>query len=476
MYELLALLCYFTFITGVVIYSSRKVKSSSDFIIGNRSLNYWLTAMAAHASDMSSWLFMGYPAIVFATGLVNIWVAIGLMLCMWLNWQFVATRIRVLSERWGSNTISSFLQSRYNDDSGLLRLLSALFCFVFYVVYICAGLVGLGILAQNLFGIDYTQGLIVGTMIVVTYVSLGGYLSLAWLDLIQGMFLLAVICAVPFFVVNGVGGWDVVQERLAQHNVSFSLFPKQNLEGYIAILMMMFGWGLGYFGQPHIITKFMGIRDPNEISKSRNVGMVWMCIALAAATVVGITGVAFFTNGLADPQMVFIEMVKQTFHPFVAGFILCAIVAATINVMSSQLLVLSSIITEDVYKRMLKKEPSSQQLLRVSRLWVFCAAAFALGIAYMKISTIFSLVQYAWSGLGCSFGPLILLSLYSNRVNKYGAIAGILTGGVVSGLWPYLNSFLPISIEAMVPGFILGMISILGVSRLFEERLLKAKI
>lgn len=470
MYQLLALLFYFSIITAVVLISSRKVKSSADFILGSRSLNFWLTAMAAHASDMSSWLFMGYPAIIYAGGLVNIWVAIGLLICMWLNWQYVAGQMRVLSEKLGCSTISSFLQCRYGDDSGTLRLLSALFCFVFYVVYICSGLVGLGLMGQSLFGISYSVGLILGVCIVVTYVSLGGFLSLAWLDLIQGLFLLGVICFVPIYVGYEMGGWDVVMERMAQSSINFNLFPDTGAAGIITVISLMLGWGLGYFGQPHIITKFMGIKNPSEIAKSRNFGMIWMLLTLMAATVVGFMGAIFFQTSLADPQMVFIEMVKQTFHPFVVGLILCSILAATINVMSSQLLVLSSILTEDIYRKWRQKEPSSKEMLYFSRLWVIAAALFSFGIAYIKISSIYALVHYAWSGLGASFGPLILLGLYSNKLNKYGAIAGLFTGGVTAGLWPYLNAFFPIQIDALVPGFALSCIAIVLVSRLTASR------
>lgn len=460
---MLALFSYFTVLTGVVIWSSRKVKSSTDFIIGNRSLNFWLTALAAHASDMSSWLFMGYPALIFIGGLFNSWVAIGLVLCMWLNWQFVASKFRILTGRWNCSTFSSFLSHRYKDDSGLLQLLSAFFCFIFYIVYICSGLTGLGILGQALFGLSYPLSILIGACIVVSYVIMGGFITLAWIDFAQGLFLLAVLCVVPFFIMGQVGGWEIAIEHLSVNKLKF--FPISPIEIF-SILTMMFGWGLGYFGQPHIITKFMGIKNPNEISKSRNVGMAWMILSLTAATLVGLVGVTFFASGIDDPQMVFIEMVKTTFSPYLTGLILCSILAATINVMSSQLLILSSIMTEDVYVRLSKRKHSSRHLLYISRFWVVVAALFAYGIAFAKVSSIYYLVQYAWSGLGASFGPLILVALYSNKVNKYGAIAAMFTGGTVSALWPYMNQYLLIPVDSLIPGFILSFISIYAVSYL----------
>lgn len=464
-----ALFLYFTALTLLVIWSSKKVKSSSDFIIGNRSLNFWLTAMAAHASDMSSWLFMGYPALIFAGGLFSSWVAIGLIVCMWVNWQVVAGKFRTLTGNWNCSTFSSFLHYRFDDKSGVLQLSSAIFCFIFYVVYLCAGLTGLGILGQTLFGISYPISILIGASIVVSYVIMGGFITLAWIDLVQGIFLLAVLCIVPFIIIGHEGGLMSVVNQLSAKGISLTLIPKNGLETF-SMITMMFGWGLGYFGQPHIITKFMGIRNPEEISKSRNVGMAWMVIMLTAATLVGLMGIAFFKEGLQDPQMVFIEMVKSTFPPFAVGLILCAILAATINVMSSQLLILSSILTEDVYKRFSKSTLSSKHLLVVSRIWVIVAALFALGIAYLKMSSIYELVHYAWSGLGASFGALILVSLYSNKANTYGALAAIVVGGVTSGLWPYANALLPVQIDSLIPGFFLSLLSIYVVSYLTSTR------
>jgi sodium/proline symporter len=466
---LAAFILYFAVITGIVFWSAKKVKSSSDFIIGNRSLNYWFTAMAAHASDMSSWLFMGYPALIFAGGLFHSWVAIGLTVCMWCNWQFVAKRFRTLTGNWNCFTFSSFLNRRYEDQTGLLQVLSALFCFVFFVVYLSAGLSGLGILGHNLLGISYHTAITIGMAIIVSYVMLGGFITLAWIDLVQGIFLLAVLSIVPFIIIGKAGGWGAIASQLDTMGTRNTLIPS-NAQEAITMLTLFLGWGLGYFGQPHIITKFMGIRNPEEIAKSRNVGMAWMVIMLTSATLVGLTGIVFFKGSLADPQTVFIEMVKGTFHPFIVGLILCAIIAATINVMSSQLLILSSVLTEDVYKRRLKKPPSSGHLLTVSRICVAISALVAFGIAYQQISSIYSLVEYAWSGLGSSFGALILVALYSKRVNRYGAIAAMIVGGSVAAVWPYINDQLPVQINALTPAFTLSLISTFVVSYFTSSR------
>lgn len=466
LYELTAVICYFALLLAIGFFSYRKHISASDFIIGNRSLNYWLTALAAHASDMSSWMFMGYPAAIFLTGYLNTWTAVGLILFMFLNWQLVAPKIRVATEQFSSLTFSSFFESRLADTSGMIRVFTALMSLIFYTIYISAGLVGLGLLIETLFGIQYEIGILIGVIIVVPYVFTGGYVTLAWIDLFQGIFLMLVILFVPFYILPKIGGFEGIHQAIEIKKLSPSMFPSFSGKSYLDIFFMITSFGLGYFGQPHIVTKFMGIKNVSEMSKSKMIGMTWMIISLAAATMVGLVGIAYFNNGLADPEQVFIEMVRQEFHPLLIGFFLCAVLAATINAMSSQVLVLSSNLTEDFYKRIFRKNASSSELLLVSRLGVVIVAFVAFGIAYGKISSIYSLVQYAWSGLGAAFGPLLLLSLYSKKINRFGAWAGILSGGLLSGIWPYFNKVLHIDIPSLLPGFFVSLFLILLVSRL----------
>ncbi|MGE0197829.1 MAG: sodium/proline symporter [Simkaniaceae bacterium] len=476
MIQFSAILLYFIFALIVGIFSYRKQTSSSEFLIGNRSLGYWLTALAAHASDMSNWLFMGYPAIIFLGGMYNVWVAIGLTLCMLLNWQWIAPKIRVLTEQTGTLTLSGFFEHRLQDHSGRIRLFSAAICFLFYTIYIAAGLIGLGLLAESLFGMPYSLGILLGIAIVVTYVLIGGFVTLAWLDLFQGLFLLAVILIVPIILLPKVGGFSGIQSAMALKNLSFSLIPSFKGLTLLQILSLALGWGLGYFGQPHIITKFMGIRDVSKISKSKWVGMTWMILSLSAATFVGFVGLGFFTQGIGNPEMIFIEMVKESFHPFLIGFILCAIIAAIINVMSSQMLVLSSILSEDFYKKFLHSKASDQKLLLISRLGILGVAFLALGVAYLKPSSIFALVEYAWAGLGAAFGPLLLYMLYSKRANKQGAWIGMLSGGLVSACWPLVNPLLPLSIHPLLPAFFIGLGFNWAVSQLTPARVPEVEV
>lgn len=473
LYELLAVICYFIILLIIGVTSYRKHISATDFIIGNRSLNYWLTALAAHASDMSSWLFMGYPSVILTGGLFNSWAAVGLIVFMFLNWQLIAPKIRVATEQYNSLTFSSFFESRFADTSGLIRVFTAMMQLIFYTIYISSGLVGLGLLLETLFNLNYDIGILIGILIVVPYVFTGGYVTLAWIDLFQGIFLMCVIIFVPFYLLPKVGGWVGINQAITTQKLTIAMFPDFSVKNWFQIIGMAAGWGLGYFGQPHIVTKFMGIRNVHEINKSKWIGMTWMVVSLTAATIVGLVGIAYFHGSLKDPEQVFIEMVRDSFAPFLIGFILCAVLAATINAMSSQVLVLSSSLTEDFYKRIFRKNATSEELLLVSRLGVVIVALVAYLIAYGKISTIYSLVLYAWSGLGSSFGPLLLLSLYWKSVNKYGAWSGILAGGIIAGAWPYINTFIPFTIPSMLPGFLMSFLLIIFVSLATRQKVVK---
>lgn len=465
-YELLAIVIYFLTLLTIGYFSYRKNMSVDDYIIGNRSMNFWLTALSAHASDMSSWLFLAYPAAIFSKGLLGVWTAIGLITCMYLNWQWIAPKIRIATEQYNSLTFSSFFESRLGDTSGKIRIFSALILIVFYTIYISAGLTGMGDLLTTLFNLKYGIAILIGIVIVVPYVFIGGYKTLAWIDLFQGFFLLGVIIFVPLYVLNGVGGFSGISNSFQLHHLTTSLIPDYSSSTIISIISMALGWGLGYFGQPHIVTKFMGIQNVSEIKKSKWLGMSWMTLSLAAATLVGAVGVPYFNGVLANPEEVFIKIVHSVFPPFIIGLMLCAVMAATINAMSSQVLVLASSLTEDFYKKVFRPRASSKELLLVSRLGVVLVGTVAFFIAFRKTSTIYILVNYAWSGIGSSFGPLVILSLYSKRVNKYGAWAGILGGGLTSGIWPLLNS----SIFPLIPGFITSMLLIIFVSHATRKK------
>lgn len=469
--QFLAIFLYLLILIFIGVRSHLKHQTSTDFIIGSRKMNFWLTALAAHASDMSSWIFMGYPAVIFATGLFNIWVAIGLTLFMFLNWHFVAPKLRKMTEHYNSITLPSFFESRFQDTSGLLRIFTVLISLVYYTIYISALLLGLGILIQTLFGVHYLIGISLGVLIVIPYLFIGGYVTLAWTDLFQGIFLICVIIFVPFYALPHVGGFAGIQSALMAKKTLVGILPNTSALTWFEIFSLMSSWGLGYFGMPHIITKFMGIKNVDDMPKSKWVGISWQVVSLTAATFVGLIGIAFFAKtGLSDNQLVFVNMVTTLFSPFFAAFILCAILGTTITSMDSQILVLASNLTEDLYKKVLRKTASSKELLLVSRLSVLIVTIVAFILAASTSSTIFAIVSYAWFGLGASFGPLVIFSLYVKKTNRIGAWAGILTGAIVSGSWPLINKFLPINVQPLIPGFFISAFTIWLVSYITRNK------
>ncbi|MBX9744056.1 MAG: hypothetical protein K2X08_02460, partial [Chlamydiales bacterium] len=270
--EILTFIIYFAVLLGIAWFSYQKQTSDTDFLLGNRSLNFWLTALSAHASDMSSWLFLGYPALIYASGVFSAWAAIGLTFFMFLNWHFIAPRLRTITEQSNSLTLSSYFETRFADTSGTLRLLAGCTSIIFFLFYISSGLVGLGILVETLFNLNYLAGVSIGLLVVVTYVFMGGYKTIAWIDLFQGFFLLAVIIFIPIALLQPIGGLSPVLNTIAAKKLSTSLFPDYSLTTWISIFLTTMGWGLGYFGQPHIVTKFMGIRRVSDMHKAKYLG------------------------------------------------------------------------------------------------------------------------------------------------------------------------------------------------------------
>lgn len=461
---------YCLLIALVTFLSYRKQQSDRDFLIGNRSLNFWLTALSAHASDMSSWLFLGYPALIFTSGLFSAWSAIGLSAFMFLNWHFIAPKIRTASEQMQSLTLSGYFESRFSDTSGAIRLVSAAMSVLFFTFYITSGLVGMGILVETLFNLNYTFGIFIGLFLVMAYILLGGYRTIAWIDLAQGFFLLGVIIFIPTYLLFSIGGIDPVLHAVKAKNLSTSFFPNYSLDTFWKIFLALAGWGLGYFGQPHIITKFMGIRKVEDMHKAKYLGISWQVLALSGATLVGLLGIYIFPQGLADAEQVILQIVKATLAPFFAGLVLCAVLAATTNVMAAQILVVASNCSEDFYKRIFRKEASQKELLWVSRASVVSICFIAFLIAFFKISSIYQLVLYSWSGLGSSFGPLLLLSLYRKNINKYGAFAGILVGGLSAAIWPFFEKRFSLTLPSVITGFIFSIIAIELVSYIMAKR------
>lgn len=460
-------LCAYVSVIMVIVFTVyRRVMSAGSsydsLVLGNRSMSYWLTALSAHASDMSDWLFMAFPAAIFAGGMLQSWIGIGLVIGMFCVWQWIAPRLRIATEKTNSVTLSTYFEKRFQDASGNIRLLSAGISLFFFAVYIAAGFKGFGFLMESVLGISYSYGILIAGLSVILYTILGGFVALAWIDAFQALFLLTVILIVPLVALVHIGGFSAVSQVAHAQRIPLSIIPTNIHDAFVALFTLI-PWAFGYCGTPHILTKFMGISDVALMHKSKYVGMTWQVIVLSAAALAGLVGIAYFPEGLVNKELVFVEMVKMIFSPLVAGFMLSAIAGATLSVVAAQILVLITTITEDLYKR-IRVHATSQELVVVYRIGILIITGLAMYIGLDKSSTIQNLVQYAWVGLGCSFGPLVIMSLFHMNINANGAYAAMIVGGALGALWQrwiglWLAHYIGLVIPATIPGVILSFMS-----------------
>ena len=447
-------------------YAYKRTSSLSDYMLGGRTVGPAVTAISAGAADMSGWLLMGLPGAMFVQGISASWIAIGLTLGAYANWLYVAPRLRSYTEvANNSMTIPAFLENRFGDASKMLRLISGLIIMVFFTFYVSSGMVSGGVLFENTFGLDYHIGLWIVAGVVVFYTLFGGFLAVSWTDFVQGLIMVIALIMVPLFTVRHTGGiGSAFTEIKTIDPTLFDLFKGTSLLGIISL----FAWGLGYFGQPHIIVRFMAISSVKEIKKARGIGMGWMIFSVGGAMLTGFVGIAYYSKqglNLANPETVFIELSEILFHPIITGFLLAALLAAIMSTISSQLLVTSSALTEDLYKTLFKRSATEKELMLVGRISVLLVSIVAVVIAYGKTGTILSLVGYAWAGFGASFGPVILLSLYWKRMNRWGALAGMLAGAITVIIWTSIP-VLKDTLYEMIPGFAANLLAIYVVSLL----------
>ncbi|HSO41766.1 MAG TPA: sodium/proline symporter PutP [Rhodospirillales bacterium] len=416
---------------------------------------------------MSGWLLLGLPGAIYAGGMNQIWIGIGLVIGAYLNWQFVAERLRIYTEvAKDSLTIPDYLDNRFGDETRILRVISASVILLFFTFYVSAGFVGGGVLFKETFGLDYELAMWIGAAVIVSYTFLGGFLAVCWTDFFQGLMMFIALIIVPVVAVNELGGWDQATAAVAAVDPRFNdVFTDMTALGIVSLM----GWGLGYFGQPHILVRFMAIRLPRDIPLARLINIAWMVFGLYGAVFVGYTGIAYFSGQpLANPETVFIQFCQTLFNPWVAGFLLAAILAAIMSTIDSQLLVCSSALTEDIYRPFIRKNASDRELVLVSRLSVVAVAVVAGLLAGDPDSRVLGLVSYAWAGFGAAFGPVILLSLFWRRMNRNGAAAGLVVGAVTVVVWKQLEGGL-FDIYEIIPGFILSTVAVVAASLLTEE-------
>lgn len=446
---LIAFGVYALFFGSITYFFHRKNSASEAFLLGNRSLNYIATAIVAHSSDMSLWLFMAFPGTVYAAGAAALWVPIGLLLGMYATWNLIAERLRIETEQYQSVTLSDYLTKKFNDTSGLIRFFSSISALVFFVFYIASGLVGIGYMFEDVFATHYVIGISAGLITTIAYTYFGGFMGIAWCHLIQGIFLLFMLFFVPLYAYTFLSnGWKDVTTLASLHNISLNFLPHTIHELYSGIIIAL-SWGLGYFGQPHILVSFMGIDKSDNMKKAQYVGMFWQFFILAGAVLIGLIGIGLFKHGLANNELVFIEMIQMLFNPFLAGLILAAIVAAGLTTINTQILVAASTISEDMYKQYFNKQASSVQLMFISKIAIVVLPIISCIIAFLYKKSVFQLVHFAWSGLGCTFGPLLLLALLQKKLHYEVAFVGMVTGSLTIFLWPLV----PCTLPAMIPGF-----------------------
>lgn len=410
--------------------------------------------------------------VTYAAGIESFWLAGGLLVGTWANWLVNAKRLRTYSITTDSLTLPEFLSRRFNDNSKLIQTISAFFILLFFLFYTSSGLVAGGKLFETVFGLDYSTAVIIGTVCVVSYTLFGGFLAVSWTDLVQGLLMAAALMIVPIAAMNG--GFTQLNHDLAAINPELlTLWNDAKGEPLSAIaIISLVAWGLGYFGQPHILARFKASRSNKDLITARRIAVVWTGLSMAGAILVGLTGLIFVTQsgtiGLDDGEKIFMLLVNSLFHPVIAGILLAAILAAIMSTADSQLLVSSSALAEDFYKQVFKTDASSEDIVRVGRIAVILISLIALFLAMTPDSSVLGLVSYAWAGFGAAFGPALVLSLYWPRMNRHGALSGIIVGGVTIVVWKQLSGGW-FDVYEIVPGIILSTLSIVVVSLLTGE-------
>ncbi|KZN57893.1 sodium/proline symporter PutP [Pseudoalteromonas luteoviolacea] len=466
---MISLALYFIVMLAIGLYAYRKSTNDvSGYMLGGRNLPPSVAALSAGASDMSGWILMGLPGAMFLTGFSSTWIAIGLVIGAFLNYLLVAPRLRVYTEIANDAiTIPDYFANRFEDNSNALRIVSAVVIIVFFTLYTSSGVVAGGKLFENSFGLSYETGLYVTTGVVVLYTLFGGFLAVSLTDFVQGCIMFIALVLVPFVT------FSLLEQPLLNtlKEVNPDMLTWIGAGGVIGIISAM-SWGLGYFGQPHIIVRFMSVRSVKDMPTARNIGMSWMVVATLGAITTGLFGAAYAHENslqIKDAETIFLVLSELLFHPLIAGFLLAAILAAIMSTISSQLLVSSSSLTEDVYKVFIKPTASEKELVMVGRISVAAVSILAIYLAHDRNSTILSLVSNAWAGFGAAFGPLVLFSLFWSRMNFAGALSGMIAGTVTVLLWIYAPFTIAgqspsAFIYEIVPGFVFASIAIVVAS------------
>jgi len=459
---------YLVLMLGIGLYAYRRTQDLSDYILGGRNLGPLPSALSAGASDMSGWLLMGLPGYAMAAGFGSFWLAGGLLVGTWLNWLLVAQRLRVYSFRADNSlTLPAFFEKRFEDSGHGLRVVSAIFILIFFLFYTSSGLVAGGKLFETVFGFQYEIAVIIGAVAVISYTMFGGFLAVSWTDVVQGLLMVGALLIVPLVAMGEIGGLSGTLSAIEAKNPELlDMFTEADGSSITLIgTLSLLGWGLGYFGQPHVLARFKGIKSKDAVPSARRIAVLWTGVSMIGACLIGLVAIGYLPDGLGDKETVFMVLVDALFHPVIAGILLAAILAAIMSTADSQLLVSSSALAEDFYKALFNKEASQEKLVMVGRLAVVGIAIIATVLAMDKDSKVLALVSYAWAGFGAAFGPALILSLYWKNMTKAGAYAGIIVGGVTVVVWKQLSGGW-FDLYEIIPGIVFSFLAILIISKI----------
>ena len=462
---------YLLLMIALGFFAWRYTRNFNDYILGGRSLGSIVTALSVGASDMSGWLLMGLPGAVFLSGISESWIAIGLTIGTYFNWKLVAGRLRVYTEvSHNALTLPDFFTHRFKDDTKLLRIIAAVVILIFFTIYCASGIVASARLFENTFNMDYGTAIWIGAAATIIYVYIGGFLAVSWTDTIQASLMCVALVVTPIVVMNDLGGFTATVDKVAAINPDMVRMVTH--QTFIGILSLV-AWGLGYFGQPHILVRFMAAKSIKVIPNACRISILWMLFCLGGAVSVGFFGAAYFSAHpdqaalvTQNHERVFIVLSQLLFNPWIGGILMSAILAAVMSTLSCQLLVCSSTLTEDFYRTFLRPKATQFELVWVGRAMVLLISAVAVWMAMDPNSLVLSLVAYAWAGFGAAFGPVIILSLRWKRMTRNGALAGMITGALTVLVW---NHFAWFGLYEMVPGFLFATIAIVVVSLLGKK-------
>lgn len=463
----IGLVLYLLFLIFIAVYTFRLNKTIGDFLLAGRKLGTWVVTLSERASGESAWLLLGLPGVLYASGFLELWVAIGCTSGILFSWIFVSKKLRIATGKYGALTLPDFFEKRFNDNTHALRIFSTIIITFFFTFYVCAQLKGAGKLFSLFLPITDTQAMLIGGGIIVFYTLMGGFFAVAWTDVVQALLMVFTLVVLPIVAVMELGGWDSAISQVA------SAYPNHldifggniGMMGTLAVVNGL-AWGLGYMGMPHLLTRFMAIKNPKDLRKGTVIGISWAVLAFWGAMFVGLFGtVVLAGDAVMDQEKVMPLMAIKLFPGWLAGILIAGALAAMMSTADSQLLVSTSALAEDIYHQLIKKDIDQKKLVLVSRVITLIVGGIAFTIALVSEELVFKLVGFAWSGLGASFGPTLLLTLWWKKTTREGVLAGLICGTVVTVFWRMVPA-LKATLFEIVPAFILAFLACVIVSLL----------